>query len=99
MLRRRTRIFSPAASPCRSISIVDDLEALECQLGIDFVDVLAVFREERGQPTSGNDAADAVDLTLDALEDTVDQRQVSEVDPRLHVDDRVRTDDVWWTAD
>src|ERR1051326_7882250 len=78
----------------RPIAVVDDLQSLQSQLGVDLVDVLAVFDEERSQSARRDHALDAAHFFLDARENAVDQREISEIQTRLHVDDRVRADDM-----
>src|SRR5437868_7127273 len=84
----------PAASPRRTIAIVDDLQSLQRQLWIDLVDVFAVVDEERGQAAGRDHAFDSTHFTFDARENSVDECEISEIQTRLHVDDRVRADDM-----
>ena len=74
------------------VAVVDDLQSLQRQLGIDVVDVLALFGEQRRQAAGGDDVLESGTSLLDAREDAVDEAEVAEVDARLHVDDGVRAD-------
>src|SRR5688500_4263555 len=93
------RHVSLLTSPHAAIPVVNDLQALQCELRIDLVDVLAIVLKEGCQSTCRHNALETLDLAFHAGEQSVHQPEVTEVDAGLHVDDGVRTDDARRTPD
>src|SRR6185312_13294789 len=90
---RRSRMSWPA------VALIDETQSLEGEHLVDFGDVLRLARDEVREAAGGDAFCLRAEFGDHALEDRVDEAEVSPEEADLQVVDGVRPDDFCWAAD